>query len=159
MSFRRVTWLYAILINMGDKQKHEEKPGVPLLSVVISANQTSWNGRNSWLLPTWFRLCLTCTLGFRKEFSSEWPKIKKPKSKCKQTFNQLANQKDEKDKSPNPASSESRKSQLWHSLWFYLIQSVYLQSSYCHLLLFCALARDKGGRGEDKAELRRRLCL
>ena len=32
--------LYTVFINMGDKQKCGEKPGVPLLLVVISVIQT-----------------------------------------------------------------------------------------------------------------------
>lgn len=103
---RKMMWLYATLINTGDKQKYEEKSGVSLLASYHSCKADIWSSHNSWLLPIWFWFCLTYILGFRKEFLSEWPKIKKSKSKFKQTFKEVANQEARKRqvKTPFPLS-------------------------------------------------------
>lgn len=150
---RKMMWLYAILINTGDKQKYEEKSGVPLLASYHSCKAGIWNGHNSWLLPIWFWFCLTYILGFRKEFLNEWPKIKKSKSKFKQTFlRKLPIRRQEKDK------SEPHFLWVWEILTLEL--SLLLFNSVClfikHLLLLTILCTSKGWRksGENKAELR-----
>lgn len=47
-------WLYTIFINMGDRWKYEEKPGVLWLLVFTSANQ----------MPEMAQIPGSCQLGF-----------------------------------------------------------------------------------------------
>ena len=102
----KVMWLCTVFINMGDKPECGKKPRAPPLPVV-SHNPGTWNDRDSWLLPSWFWLCLTYPLDLRKALPSERPGRILPRTSGGQNLNfskpnEVANQKARKQQGSKP---------------------------------------------------------